>query len=135
MIHLPSLTSSVELCESLQTSEEDTILPSVQTTMTLNAEVHAYFKNKNWCNYCGSARHRKCFQPLCTDCTQYYISVKCSKISRWLLLHEPDISIWYEDISCKNRSKFARDPNCYHFCWPKLGEMTTCQYSYFKNIG
>ena len=116
-------------------SEEDTILPSVQTTMALDAKVHAYFKNKNWCVYCGSARHRKCFQTFCTDCTQYHISVKCPQISRWLLFNDPDISIWYDDISYKLRSEFTGDPNCYHFCWPKLGVMTTCRYSYLKNRG
>ena len=38
IIHLPSLTTSTELCESLQISEEDTILPSVQTTMALDTK-------------------------------------------------------------------------------------------------
>jgi len=28
-------------------SEEDTILPSAQTTMALDAEAYAYFKSKN----------------------------------------------------------------------------------------
>jgi hypothetical protein len=114
-------------------SEEDTILPSVQTTMALDAKVYAYFKNKNWCIYCGSARHRKYFQPFCTDCRQYHVSVKYPKISRLLLLRDPDISIWYDDISCKIRSEFAGDPNYYHFCWPKLRVMTTCHYNYLKN--
>ena len=98
-------------------SEEDTILSSVQTIMTLDTEVYAYFKNKNRCVYCGSARHRKYFQLFCTDCKQYHISVKCPKISRWLLLHNPYISICYDGVSCKIRSEFACDPNCYHFCW------------------
>jgi hypothetical protein len=89
---------------------EDTNLPSVQTTMELDAKVHAYFKNKNWCVYCDLARHRKFFQPYCTDCKLYH-----QKISRWLLLHDPDISVWFDDSSCKIRSKFAGDPNCYHF--------------------
>jgi len=97
-------------------SEEDTIVPSVQTIVALDAKVYTYFKNKNWCVYCGSARHRKCFQPF---------SVKCPKISRWLLLYDPDISIWYDHISFKIRSEFEGDPNCYHFCWPILGVMTT----------
>ena len=106
-------------------SEEDTILPTVQTTVALDAKVYVYFKNKNWCVYC--------FQPFFTDCKQYHISVKCPKLSRSLLLHNPDISIWYDDISCKIHSEFAGDPNCYHFCWPKLGVVTTCQYSYLKD--
>ena len=67
--------------------------------------------------------------------SKYHISVKRSKISRWLLLNDPDISIWYDGISCQIRSEFAGDPNCYHFCWPKLGVMTTYQYSYLKNRG
>ena len=99
-------------------SEEDKIFPSVQTTVTLDAEVYVYFKNKNWCVYCGSGRHRKCYQLCYTDCKQCHISVKYPKISRWLLLDDPDISIWYDDIFCKIRSEFAADPHCYHFCWP-----------------
>jgi len=82
-------------------SEENTIFPSVKTTTALDAKMYVYFKNKNWRVYCGSARHRKCFQQLCTDCKQYHISIKWPKISRWLLLHDPDISIWYDNIFCK----------------------------------
>jgi len=94
-------------------SEEDTILPSVQTTMALDAKVHAYFKNKNWCDYWDGSPARHC--TFCTDCfnTQYHISVKCPKISRWLLPHDPDISIWYDDSSCKIRFECTGDPNCY----------------------
>jgi len=56
-------------------SEEDAILPTVQTTMALDAKVYA---------------------------------------TRWLFLHDPDISIWYDDISCKIRPEFAGDPNCFN---------------------
>jgi len=72
---------------------------------------------------------------ICTDCKQYHLSVKCPKISRWLLRHDPLTSICYYDISRKICSEIAGDPNRYHFCWPKLGVMTTCHYSYLKNIG
>jgi hypothetical protein len=119
IIHLPFLTSSAELCESLQMSEEDTTLPSFQTTMALDAKVYTYFKNKNWCVYCGSALHRKYFQLFCTDCKQYHIFVKCQK----------NISM----VTSPRSRNFAGDPNCYHFCWSKLGVMTTCKYSYLKN--
>jgi len=116
-------------------SEEDTILPSVQTNMALDAKIHAHFKNKNWYIYCGSSRHRKCFQPFRTDCTQYHISVKCPTVHRWLLLRDPDILIWYDDISCNFFTEFGGYQNCHHFCWPKLGLMITCQYSYLRNRG
>ena len=87
-------------------SEEDAILPSIQTIIALCAKVCGYFKNNYWYAYCGSARHRKCFQLLCTDYKQYHISVKCPKITRWLLLLDLDISIWYDDNSCIIRSEF-----------------------------
>ena len=106
--------------ESPQMSEEDTILTPLQSTMALDAKVCAYFKSKNWCVYCGWARHRKCFQLFYKDC-QYHISVKWPKPYRWLLLHDPDISVWYDYISCKIHSEFAGYQNFNHFVCQNLG--------------
>ena len=131
-VFLPSITYSSEFSECLQMSAEDIILPSVRLASELTSEVYSFFRTKHWCVYCGLSNHLKCNQRFCNDCKEFHISVKCPKMSQWILSQHPAINNWYRTIRSEIRSDFDGNPVWYYFSSPKLGVISHT-YCYEKN--